>query len=92
MFDIKTDKKSLDFILKWHSNLKENKNDSKLVANSSYSLTTVLITNCFLLCFLVNSFVYKGLFLKTKKTLVIILFVFKIILIDIYFCKVLSQF
>ena len=66
MFDIKIDKETLDFISKWHSNLKENKINSKLVANSSYSFVTVLITNCFLLCFLVNSFVYKGLFVCRK--------------------------
>ena len=60
MFDLKIDKQTLEFIKKWHSNLKENKLDSKLVANSSYTLVTVLITNCFLLCFLTNSIIYKG--------------------------------
>ena len=65
MFDIKTDK--VEFLNKWHKNLKENKVNSKLVANNSYTFITVLITNCLISCFLLNSIVYNGL-LKNNFT------------------------
>jgi hypothetical protein len=63
MFDIKVDCKTLEFLRKWHSSLKENKINSKLVAQSSYTFITVLIANCFISCFLVNSIILKGMML-----------------------------
>lgn len=70
MFELTIDRGKLEFLTKWHSGLKENKINSKLVATSSYNLSTLIIVNCLAFAFLVNAIVLNGIF-KTKREFLI---------------------
>lgn len=49
-----------EYIVRWHTYLKSNKNPGGQTPHKNFSLTSIITAVCFSLAFLLNSFVFNG--------------------------------